>query len=163
MKKIVLLIIAFFVGLGTNIFAQTINNNNNQPKVDIKVKIKRDSNGNIISYDSTYTKTFVSSNLKESDIDSLMAYFNNELKSFGFSENCFTDFSDIQKQMMCFPNIPDFFTNDSTLFEFPSIFDFGNFDDFFNNQIDTKKSYQNKSQSKAVKKPKLNPINTYQF
>jgi len=32
--------------------------NNHQPKVDIKVNKKRDQNGNIIAYDSTYTSTW---------------------------------------------------------------------------------------------------------
>ena len=170
MKKIIIPIIIFSIIFQTNIFAQTINKNTlNQPKVDIKVKIKRDADGNIIQYDSTYTETYKSSNLQNVNIDSLMAEFNKNFEDFGFANNFFPDFTDIQKQMMtAFPDMSVFCPSDSIFFNFPQMLNFDELEKFFNdNQINNGVNVvpQSQQQSKAIKqqKPKLNPANTYQF
>ncbi len=169
MRKLQLLIMILSIIFTTNIFAQSNNKTKtNKPKVDIKVKIKRDENGNIIAYDSTYTETYSSSNVKNINVDSLMAEFNRKFENIsGFNNNCFSGFADIQKQIQSLSAMPNFFPDDSLMLEFPKIPDFSEFDNFFDNNksdnIITPESKQQQNKPAKKTKPKLNPVNTYQF
>lgn len=94
MKRISLLTIAIILGLGLCIGqsrktdkltvpkqSKTENNCANQPQENIKVNKEYDKNGNLISYDSTYSYSYSSSSMDEIDPqkrDSLL----NEFKSF---------------------------------------------------------------------------------
>jgi len=115
------LILYLFFGLffTNTVFAQkTIQNKNNQPKIKIDAKVQKDENGNIISYDSTYVKTW-SSNGENIPVDSLMKEFNQKFTDLGFnfSNDFFSDdfglhniFSnnDTINQQFIFPDISDF-------------------------------------------------------
>lgn len=101
-RSIILLLIVLF---STNIQAQ--NNNQTEPKVDIKVTKKTDENGNLISYDSTYVKTWSNSNISGFEMDSIMQNFNNQFGDFGFNDDEFfqpftglKSFEDMHKQMI---------------------------------------------------------------
>jgi len=102
-RSIILLLIVLF---STNItIAQ--NNNQTEPKVNIKVTKKTDENGNLISYDSTYVKTWTNSNVSASEMDSIMQEFNSQFGNFGFNDDEFfqpltgiKSFEDMQKQML---------------------------------------------------------------
>ena len=102
-RCIILLLIVLF---STNIIiAQT--NNQTEPKVDIKVTKKTDENGNIISYDSTYVKTWTNQNVSAAEMDSIMREFNTQFGDFGFNDDDFFEpfagtksFEDMHKQML---------------------------------------------------------------
>ena len=172
MKKLTLLIIILSILFGFNVSAQSVSKNKkNQPKIDIKVKIKRDENGNIIGYDSTYTEYYSNSNLKNINTDSLFAELKKQFNGFDefnnlnyFSNNMFPDFNEIQKQFEQFNNFPNFFPNDSTMLNFPTFPDFSEFDNFFkNNNIKLQQDTKQQTNPTNNNKPKLNPANTYQF
>jgi len=102
-KNIILLLVVLFSA--NIIYAQ--NNNQSNPKVDIKVTKKTDKNGNIVSYDSTYVKTWTSSNVSSVEMDSLMREFNSQFGSIDLNDNDFfqpfagvKSFDDMQKQMI---------------------------------------------------------------
>ena len=102
-RNIILLLVVLFSA--NIIYAQ--NSNQTEPKIDIKVTKKTDENGNIISYDSTYVKTWTSSNVSQTEIDSLMQEFSSRFGNLGFTDDEFfqpfagvKSFEDIQKQML---------------------------------------------------------------
>jgi hypothetical protein len=79
-----------FTGILTVLFALAVlpassqtTKNTNKPNIKINVKIKRDNNGNIISYDSSYVMTWSSNGQKNpKQIDSILQNLNLD---FGFS------------------------------------------------------------------------------
>ncbi len=93
-------LIMFVVLFGSNILLAQ-NNNQIKPKVDIKVTKKTDENGNIISYDSTYVKTWSSANISTEKLDSLLSEFNIKDEQFLMPKSNF--FNDDY-----FSAIPDF-------------------------------------------------------
>ena len=94
MKKIILSAIVIVMVLSgcngqkkDNLMASVLTKNDsiNRPKTNIKVNRKYDENGNLISYDSTYTYSYSNTNGENIDIDSLF----NQL---GFNQKGFHSF-----------------------------------------------------------------------
>ncbi len=79
MKTIVYIMMILGFLKPTSLFSQ-VNTITSKPDVKINVKITRDKDGNIISYDSTYVKTWSSNNAVSAD--SIMNMFNNKFADF---------------------------------------------------------------------------------
>ncbi|HIE15539.1 MAG TPA: hypothetical protein EYP69_01300 [Bacteroidales bacterium] len=70
----------------TNVVLAQTDTANGKPNVTIKVDVQRDANGNIISYDSTYVKTWSFNGqdiINDSLIRSLFSSFEHDLTGFG--------------------------------------------------------------------------------
>jgi hypothetical protein len=103
--------------------AQTTNGNPKDPDVQINVNIERDMDGNIVRYDSSYSRTW-SSNRQNISMDSI---FNSMNQNFGLGMwNDFENLNDFFFQTPNFPNA-DFFFGDSLLMN--DIYDFSGFEE----------------------------------
>ncbi len=102
-KKFFYLLGLLFLIFQVPVNAQTVDAIN-KPNVRIKVNIKKDAQGNIISYDSSYVSTWSSSGKNVStNIDSL-------LKVFGFSKEANSPFFEpdsIMNNFLVAPSLPD--------------------------------------------------------
>ena len=147
-----------FLMLTQNISGQKKGNptksDNNKPKVDIKVNKQVDKNGNITSYDSTYSWSWSSDGSIPEDIDSIFKSFHNE--NFNFS--IFNDSLFFSMPLGFNPSV----LNDSIgNHEFYKDFfdeDFGNIEKFFNqhNQL-IEKYFRHDPYLKIPDNSKVNP------
>lgn len=85
MKNVFIFLSIFLIAFSINLKAQT---NSNKPKINTRVNIKKDKNGNIISYDSTYVETW-SSDSSNIDISEFMNSFGGDFDNFDLNNPFF--------------------------------------------------------------------------